>query len=418
MAATINVIRNKTNCKHCLQFATTCYKDIFSLNLKKTLYLNSAARNFSLRLQKTYLINNQVKIKQRKILECNVVCFQKKFSTKSTNVEEDLEDIRHLLHTKLSIDEKISSSQLENHMNILDVLLRNRLEPVPEEKLNIVTSEISPSDMYSLASRILLLQGTVGGEASMVATPLFKMAALSGDKNAKYSYGQLLFRGAGGLEADPIQAGTMFSELAEEGHGYAQYALAGMYYTGYGVEQSFETSYTLYQVSAENGIVQSYNNIGKMYLHGDGIDKDEKKALEYFEKGAEAGDAQACMSVAHCYSNGKGIEVNYDQAFTYHNKAAERGYPPGIYNIGTHYFSGKGVGLDMKKAAECFQRAADMGFTLAEVNLGNMYYHGLGVEKNLAKAKELYQRAAPNNHNARLLLEELELEEAKEKGDN
>lgn len=47
-----------------------------------------------------------------------------------------------------------------------------------------------------------------------------------------------------------------------------------------------------------------------------------------------------------------------------------------------------------------------------------MYYHGLGVEKNLAKAKELYQRAAPNNHNARLLLEELELEEAKEKGDN
>lgn len=53
----------------------------------------------------------------------------------------DLEDIRHLLHTKLSSDEKISSSQLENHMNILDVLLRNRLEPVPEEKLNIVTSE-------------------------------------------------------------------------------------------------------------------------------------------------------------------------------------------------------------------------------------------------------------------------------------
>ena len=40
-----------------------------------------------------------------------------------------------------------------------------------------------------------------------------------------------------------------------------------------------------------------------------------------------------------------------------------------------------------------------------------MYYHGLGVEKNLQKAKELYQRAAPKHHNARLLLEELELEE-------
>ena len=39
-----------------------------------------------------------------------------------------------------------------------------------------------------------------------------------------------------------------------------------------------------------------------------------------------------------------------------------------------------------------------------------MYYQGLGVDKDLEKAKECYRRAAPH-HNARLLLEELELEE-------
>ena len=116
----------------------------------------------------------------------------------------------------------------------------------------------------------------------------------------------------------------------------------------------------------------------------------------------------------------------------------------------------------MAKAADYFRQAAESGFTLAEVqfisldlimpvvglenklkykfvgfcdhnyggirlmkqyyvacvfqvNLGNMYYHGLGVKKDLKKAKELYQKAAPKNHNARLLLEEIEIEEKKEK---
>ena len=35
----------------------------------------------------------------------------------------------------------------------------------------------------------------VGEEATIVAAPLFQIAALSGNKNAKYSYGQLLSRG-------------------------------------------------------------------------------------------------------------------------------------------------------------------------------------------------------------------------------
>ena len=56
-------------------------------------------------------------------------------------------------------------------------------------------------------------------------------------------------------------------------------------------------------------------------------------------------------------------------------------------------------------------------FTL-QVNLGNMYYHGLGVTQNKAKAKELYKLAAVTDKNAKALLEELELEEQKEKESN
>lgn len=42
-----------------------------------------------------------------------------------------------------------------------------------------------------------------------------------------------------------------------------------------------------------------------------------------------------------------------------------------------------------------------------------MYAQGLGVEKNLEQARHYYELAAPNNKNAQLLLEELDIEEKK-----
>ncbi len=44
-----------------------------------------------------------------------------------------------------------------------------------------------------------------------------------------------------------------------------------------------------------------------------------------------------------------------------------------------------------------------------------MYYNGLGVAKDKSKAKELYSLAAQSDNNAKLLLEELEMEEQKER---
>ena len=46
-----------------------------------------------------------------------------------------------------------------------------------------------------------------------------------------------------------------------------------------------------------------------------------------------------------------------------------------------------------------------------------MYAQGLGVEKNLEQARHYYELAAPNNKNAQLLLEELDLDEKKEAAD-
>ena len=47
-----------------------------------------------------------------------------------------------------------------------------------------------------------------------------------------------------------------------------------------------------------------------------------------------------------------------------------------------------------------------------------MYYNGLGVLKSRQRAKELYQLAADVDTNAKLLLEELELEEKEKDGNS
>ncbi|XP_066921928.1 putative beta-lactamase HcpC [Clytia hemisphaerica] len=336
--------------------------------------------------------------------------------SKKSRLLEDLEDIRILVEKRLSQDGQTKNPQQQ--LQLLDELIKTRTKPNQSDmKLDTLASQIKSDEIYSLALKIWSLQSTIGEEAVNTSMPLFRIGAMLGDRNAKYTYGQLLFRGAGGLEADPIEASQMFQELSKEGHPQAQFTLAGMYYSGYGVEQNFETSYTLYQISAENGLKQSFNALGKMYLNGEGVTKDEQKALQYFMKGAEKDDAQACMSVAHCYNHGKGVEQNFDHAFIYHKKAADLGYTPGIFNIGTHYFAGKGVEMDMKKAVKCFHKAAEEGFVLAQVNLGNMYYQGLGVDRDVEKARHYYKSAAPNNRNARMLLEELEMEETKLKNE-
>ena len=61
----------------------------------------------------------------------------------------------------------------------------------------------------------------VGNDAVELSAPLFRLACIRGDTDAKYSYAQLLQAGHG-TDADPIEAAKLFTELAQKGHPYAQ----------------------------------------------------------------------------------------------------------------------------------------------------------------------------------------------------
>lgn len=173
-----------------------------------------------------------------------------------------------------------------------------------------------------------------------MAAALFQYAGEEGDTNALYTYAQLLRTGplspttcglylttpslGQGTETDLSQAGQLFSELAMKGHPYAQFALAGMYYTGSGVEQNFTRAYSLYSVASQNYVAEAFNVLGEsvtlcvhcgvclplppsltsltpylspflppfsgsMHQHGQGVEENMDEAIKHFTSGAELG---------------------------------------------------------------------------------------------------------------------------------
>lgn len=312
------------------------------------------------------------------------------------------------LNNILSGDTSISSEQREVYMNIIE----DAIAKTSDENVNIDTREVPPVELYYLASKMYALI-SLGEEAVQLATSLFKESAALGFQDAKYTYAQLLLRPTSTTSPNPQEAGQIFVELAQNGHPYSQFALAGMYSTGYGVEQSFDNSVALYKIAAQNGIVQGFNSIGRLYLNGQGVGKDDVKAVEYFKQGADAGDMNAYLSLGNCYSHGIGVETDFNKSFEYHTKAADLGNSNALHNVGTHYFLGKGTERDIHKAAQYFEKASDLGHVLSTVNLGKMYFEGFGVGLDWSKAK-FYLNRAPEHNEAQLIMKEMEKEEKKQ----
>lgn len=302
--------------------------------------------------------------------------------------------------------------KMDQQFTLLELLCKHKEGQISSAYVEEASKKMTGDHLYELALAVYSLKDTVGEESIEFWAPLFRLAALAGNTDAKYTYAQMLRSGTG-IDPDLLEAAKLFTDLSDNGHPYAQFALAGMYYHGIGVDQDFENAFDLYELSSKNGVDMAFSMLGNMYMNGQAVEQSNKLALQFFQMGAKKGDPAAELSLAHCYSYGKGVSKNLKKAFEHHLSAATKGHPIGLYNAGTQYFSGKGVDVDMEKAAEFFEKAADLGFDLAQINLGNMYYNGLGVEKDWNRARELYRQAAMTNKNAEALLKELEEDERK-----
>ncbi|PFX31095.1 Protein sel-1-like 1 [Stylophora pistillata] len=338
---------------------------------------------------------------------------KKRFFTSSSvtpdgNPQITFESLSDLIKDKLQ--ESFNQNSLATHLKVLEALIKHWKGEVLSVSVTRKAAELSSEDVYRLATLIFEAQESVGKDAVELAAPLFRFSAMAGNPDGMYSYAKLLETGEGGVERDPIEAGKLFSELADQGHPFAQFALAHFYHNGIGMKKDLQMALELYEASAKKGVREANTMIGNLYTTGEIGKVDLTKAAKFFTNAAEKGDVPALMSLGAFYSQGTGVEKNFQKSFKCYKAAADQGHLTAQYNVGVNYFAGKGVENNMKKAAYYFDLAAQQGHVFAQINLGNMYYFGYGVEKNWEKSRQLYKEAAKNNQHAELLLQELQHE--------
>ncbi len=126
---------------------------------------------------------------------------------------------------------------------------------------------------------------------------------------------------------DYATALTEFTRAAEEeGLHLAQYNLGVMYYTGQGVEQSYETAFHWLSQAADQGHLNSMFNLATMYYNGQGMNS-------------------ALMQVWPLSLISR--RQNLQQAAIWYQEAAEYEHAGAQYNLATMYEAGEGVTQDL-----------------------------------------------------------------------
>ncbi|MDP1930276.1 MAG: tetratricopeptide repeat protein [Gammaproteobacteria bacterium] len=118
-----------------------------------------------------------------------------------------------------------------------------------------------------------------------------------------------------------------FTEAAEAGLDLAQFNLAILYYTGQGVEQSYEEAYRWTLAAAEQGHLNAQANLASLHYYGTGTTQNYKEALRWNTTAAEYQHAGAQLSLAKMYQLGEGTEVDLLQAHFWASAALHNEHP-------------------------------------------------------------------------------------------
>lgn len=124
---------------------------------------------------------------------------------------------------------------------------------------------------------------------------------------------------------DDATAAKIFSELAAEDNGMAQYWLAHMTELGLGVSRDLPTAITLYKKAAAKNISEAERRLGEIYLRGDIVPPDFNRAKSYLEQAAYQGDARAAMQLSRMYRLGLGMPANPINAYAWSEVASLEG---------------------------------------------------------------------------------------------
>jgi len=120
------------------------------------------------------------------------------------------------------------------------------------------------------------------------------------------------------------QAGriTDLAKLADKGDPAAEYELAMMYMTGFGVPKNETESYKWLERSAGHGNTAAQYELGLALRDGRGAIQDFRGAITWISLAAESGFGKAQLALGVMYRQGTGTAVDHAKAYTWFNLAA------------------------------------------------------------------------------------------------
>jgi hypothetical protein len=123
----------------------------------------------------------------------------------------------------------------------------------------------------------------------------------------------------------PYQSATRESQcriqdLAIEaalGDSLAQHHLGVEFYTGKNISQDYAKAATMWRLSGEAGIIESYNNLGYLTYYGKGVKQNYAEGIRLWRKAAANGFAESQIHIGYAYKDGKFLKRDYLEAYVW-----------------------------------------------------------------------------------------------------
>jgi len=97
----------------------------------------------------------------------------------------------------------------------------------------------------------------------------------------------------------------------------AQHNLGVEFHRGSNIPRDYGKAATMWQLSSNAGIVESYNNLGYLIYYGKGVDQNYAEGLRLWRIAAEKGFAESQVHLGYAYSDGKYLERDYIEAYAW-----------------------------------------------------------------------------------------------------
>lgn len=153
-----------------------------------------------------------------------------------------------------------------------------------------------------------------------------------------------------------------FKKFAKNGSPQAQMVLAGMYYSGYGVDKNVNRALRWYRKASRHQLSFATYRAGLMFLFEPEVEQNIPKGLEFLERATDLRSAAAANTLADIYIQGSLVEK------------------------------------DLRLAANWLNKASDLGDKHAQFKLAQIYDAGVLGNDDKAIAIALYKKSAEQNH--------------------